>query len=212
MSDTAIAIVGTGNVGAALARNLIAHGYKVRVAGRDPERSQRLAKELGPSATAATTGDVAEGAHVVLLAVPAAAAAAAVEGAGGLAGKVVVDCTNPLTWDAGPVHAPPPEGSMTAHLAARFPGARFVKAFNTFGAEFHEQPAIGGTRADLYVAGDDAEAKAATIELGRAIGFEPIDVGPLRNARNLEALGILWIHLALAAGQGRQIAFKLLRR
>jgi 8-hydroxy-5-deazaflavin:NADPH oxidoreductase len=212
MKNIAISIIGVGNVGASLARNLVARGFSVRVAGRDLERSRGLAAALGQSATAVPLSDVAEGARVVLLAVPADAAAAAVEAAGGLAGKIVVDCTNPLTWAAGPVHAPPPEGSMTAHLAARFPAARFVKAFNTFGAEIHERPEFGGTNADLYVAGDDAEAKGATIELGRAIGFEPIDVGPLRNARNLEAMAMLWIHLALVGGQGRQIAFKLVRR
>lgn len=212
MKDIAISVIGTGNVGAALARNLIAHGFSVRVAARDLARSQGLAAALGKSATATTMAEVAEGVRLVLLAVPAEAAASAVEGAGGLAGKIVVDCTNPLTWDAGPVHAPPPEGSMTAHLAARFPAARFVKGFNTFGAEIHERPEIGGTNADLYLAGDDLEAKGATIELARALGFEPIDVGPLRNARNLEALAMLWIHLALVGGQGREVAFKLLRR
>jgi predicted dinucleotide-binding enzyme len=207
-----IAIIGTGNVGAALARNLVARGMSVRVAGRGMDRAKSLAASLGQNAIALPADEVAKDARIVLLAVPGSAAVTAVEGAGGLAGKIVVDCTNPLTWDAGPVHAPPPEGSMTAHLAARFPSARFVKALNTFGAEFHEQPAIAGTSADVYIAGDDAEAKGATVELCRALGFEPIDVGPMRNARNLEALAVLWIHLALVGGQGRNVAFKLLRR
>jgi 8-hydroxy-5-deazaflavin:NADPH oxidoreductase len=213
MSKSPIAIIGgRGSVGAALARNLVQHGYSVRLAGRDLQATQELAGQLGAKATAVSTQEVAQGAELVVLAVPAAAAVSAIEQAGDLAGKVVIDCTNPLTWNAGPVHAPPPEGSVTAQLAARFPSTRFVKAFNTFGAEFHENARIGGTSADLQMAGDDAQAKGLVAELARALGFEPVDVGPLRNAAHLESLAILWIHLAMAGGQGRNVVFKLLRR
>lgn len=213
MSKSPIAILGgRGSVGAALARNLVQHGYSVRLAGRDHQATQELASKLGAKATAVSIQELAQGAEVVVLAVPANAAVSAVEQAGGLAGKVVIDCTNPLTWDAGPVHAPPPEGSITAQLAARFPSARFVKAFNTFGAEFHDNAQVAGTSADLYMAGDDAQAKGLVGELARALGFEPVDVGPLRNATHLESMAMLWIHLAMVGGHGRNIAFKLLRR
>jgi predicted dinucleotide-binding enzyme len=101
---------------------------------------------------------------------------------------------------------------VTAQLARRFPGTRLVKAFNTFGAEFHADPKLGATSADLYLAGDDVEAKRALSDLARTLGFEPVDVGPLRNARHLESLAILWIHLATVGGKGRDVAFKLLHR
>lgn len=128
------------------------------------------------------------------------------------AGTIVVDCTNPLRWDDGPVHPPPPEGSMAAHLAKRFPALRLIKAFNTFGAEFHERPELGSTPADLYLAGDDADARRAITELARTVGFDPVDVGPLRNAAHLESLAILWIHLATVGKRGREFAFKTLAR
>ncbi|HEX8112764.1 MAG TPA: hypothetical protein VF516_33765, partial [Kofleriaceae bacterium] len=128
----------------------------------------------------------------LFLAVPAAAAPAVLDTARGLpAGTIVVDCTNPLRWDDGPVHTPPPEGSMAAHLAKRFPALRLIKAFNTFGAEFHDRPELGSAAADLYLAGDDAGARRGIAELARTLGYDPVDVGPLRNAAHLESLAIL---------------------
>jgi len=211
MTIRSAAVVGTGAVGEALAGNLVKHGIDVQLASRDAEKNRQLAAKLGPRARAVETKAV-EGVDVVFLAVPAAAAVAVLEEATGIKNAIVVDCTNPLTWDAGPVHAPPEEGSVAAQLARRFPGVRVVKAFNTFGAEFHGDPKLGATTADVYLAGDDAEAKRAVSELATTLGFEPVDVGPLRNARNLEALAILWVHLATVGGKGRQVAFKLLRR
>lgn len=206
------AVVGTGAVGAALARSLVGHGIDVQLASRDGDKVQKLAKELGDRARAVDTKALGQDVDIVFLAVPAEAAGAVLEEATGLVGAVIVDCTNPLTWNAGPVHAPTEEGSITAQLARRFPRARLVKAFNTFGAEFHADPRLGAGAADLYLAGDDAEAKRTVSDLARTLGFEPVDVGPLRNARHLESLAILWIHLATVGGKGRDVAFKLLHR
>src|SRR5688572_2851489 len=139
MKDINVAIIGLGNVGAALAKNMSRRGIKVLLAGRRPEAAQALAAELKARAVALSEAGAAD---VIFLAVPAAAAAGAISEAGGLGGRIVVDCTNPLSFSDGPVHAPPAEGSLTAQLAARFPAARLVKAFNTFGAELHERPEI----------------------------------------------------------------------
>jgi NADPH-dependent F420 reductase len=212
MSIRSAAVVGTGAVGASLARNLVEHGIDVQLASRDGDKVQKLAQTLGARARAVETKALGQGVEVVFLAVPAEAAPAVLEEATGALGAVIVDCTNPLTWNAGPVHAPPEEGSVTALLARRFPRARLVKAFNTFGAEFHADPKLGTTAADVYLAGDDADAKRTVSDLARTLGFEPIDVGPLRNARHLESLAILWIHLATVGGKGRDVAFKLLHR
>jgi 8-hydroxy-5-deazaflavin:NADPH oxidoreductase len=212
MSIRSAAVVGTGAVGEALAGNLVKHGIDVQIAGRDGDKARQLATKLGGHARAVETKTLGKGVDAVFLAVPAAAALAVLEEASGIQDGLVVDCTNPLTWDAGPVHAPPEEGSVAAQLARRYPRARVVKAFNTFGAEFHADPRLGATVADLYLAGDDADAKREVSELATKLGFEPVDVGPLRNARNLEALAILWVHLATVGGKGREVAFKLLRR
>jgi 8-hydroxy-5-deazaflavin:NADPH oxidoreductase len=129
------------------------------------------------------------------------------------AGALIVDCTNPVRWDGGPVWDPPSEGSVAQALAAAFPEARVVKAFNTFGAEFHADPRIDADHAiDIFMAGDDEGAKATVAAVAEKAGFVPVDAGPLRNASVVENLAILWIHLALAGGQGRDVAFKLLRR
>jgi hypothetical protein len=130
----------------------------------------------------------------------------------GLSGKIVVDCTNPLTWNDGPVWSPPPAGSVAAAIAQAVPYARVIKGFNTFGAEIHLDPSLGGTVADVFLAGDDAGAKAAVASVAEAAGFTPVDSGPLRNAAVLENLAILWIHLALREGHGRSWAFKKVNR
>jgi predicted dinucleotide-binding enzyme len=212
MAVRSVTVVGTGNVGAALAKNLVQHGIEVGLSGRDAAKAKELAGSLGAKARLVEAAAVGKGVDAVFLAVPADAAGAVLEAAGGLEGVVVVDCTNPLTWDQGPVHAPPHAGSTTADLAHRFPKARVVKAWNTFGAEFHENAKLGSTNADVYFATDDADARRTVTELARTLGFEPVDCGGLRNATHLESLAVLWIHLAMVGGKGREVAFKLLKR
>ena len=208
-----ITIAGAGNVGSALARNLARHGLDVQLAASDLASAQTAARAIGDGVRAVELATLQGKVDALFLAVPATAAPAVLEAARGLpAGTIVVDCTNPLRWDDGPVHTPPPEGSMTAHLARRFPTLRLVKAFNTFGAEFHERPELGSTAADVYLAGDDADARRSIAELSRTLGFDPVDVGPLRNAAHLESLAILWIHLATVGQRGREFAFKTLVR
>ncbi|MCA9708889.1 MAG: hypothetical protein KDK70_23795, partial [Myxococcales bacterium] len=104
------------------------------------------------------------------------------------------------------------EGSNSAALAAALPGARVIKAFNTFGAEFHADPSLPGGGADVPIAGDDAEARQRVADLAESAGFTPIDAGPLRNAAVLENVAMLWIHLATVGGHGRSGAFKLVSR
>ena len=208
-----ITIAGAGNVGSALARNLARHGLAVQLAASDLASAQSAARAVGDRVRAVELATLQGLVDALFLAVPAAAAPAVLETARGLpTGTIVVDCTNPLRWDEGPVHTPPPEGSMTAHLAKRFPALRLVKAFNTFGAEFHERPELASTAADLYLAGDDADARRSIAELARTMGFDPVDVGLLRNAAHLESLAILWIHLSTVGQRGRDFAFKALAR
>lgn len=208
-----ITIAGAGNVGSALARNLARHGLEVQLAASDLASARSAATAIGDRVRAVELASLADKVDALFLAVPATAAPAVLETARGLpAGTIVVDCTNPLRWDNGPIHTPPPEGSMTAHLAGRFPALRLIKAFNTFGAEFHDRPALGSAAADLYLAGDDADARRSIAELARTLGYDPVDAGPLRNAAHLESLAILWIHLATVGQRGREFAFKTLAR
>ncbi len=211
MSQSPVAIIGAGAVGAALAHNLVSAGVSVRFGVREGKDLSELLGKLGEKASSHENAEAVADAKIVFLAVPGNVAVDVARTLD-LNGKILIDCNNPLTWDEGPVWAPPAEGSLTAAIAAAVPGARVVKAFNTFGAEWHADPAVGDTTADLYIAGDDAEAKALVTELGKTMGYDVVDAGPLRNAAVLENVAMLWIHLALAGGRGRGIVFKLLER
>ncbi len=213
MTQAKVAIVGVGNVGAALGERLARSGFALRFGVKPGADVAALLDRCGPNAAAASVAEAAAWADVVFVAVPPPALGDVVAQGGGFEGKIVVDCNNPVSWSEGPVLAPVEEGSLTAKLAQLAPKARVLKGFNVFGAEFHLDPSLaGGQRVDVPLAGDDAAAKQVVADLARQAGFEPIDVGPLRNAALLESFAVLWIHLALVGGQGRDFAFKLLRR
>lgn len=212
MSETSIAIIGTGNVGGALGARLARAGYAVCFGVREGKDPGDLLARAGQGATAASPADASARADVVVLAVPGPVAVDAATALGDLTGKILIDCTNPLRWDEGPVWDPPAEGSNSAALAKALPGARVIKAFNTFGAEFHADPALSAGPADVQIAGDDDEARRTVAAIVERTGFCPVDVGPLRNAAVLENLAMLWIHLATVGGKGRDAAFKLISR
>lgn len=197
-----VAIIGKGNVGTGLAARFTATGHDVVVGVRDPDTA-----DTGGVA-AASVAEAAAGADVVVLAVPARAVDAVLDAVGSLDGVVVVDATNPVRFDGGIQHAPPVAGSQAAHVQARRPGARVVKAWNTFGAEFHASPRVGGQPVTVLMAGDDAAAKATVAALAEDGGWAPLDAGPLRNAAALEQQAVLWIHLAMT-GQGRDFTFQV---
>lgn len=204
-----LAIVGTGNIGRTLGRRLGAR-HEVVYATRNPlaPEVQALVAATGGSARAATVPEAAAGADVVLLATPWGAALEVVCGVAEWNGRVLVDCTNPV--GPGLSHALP-QGSGAEALAAAAPGARVVKAFNTAGFEVYADPRFGAEPASLFLCGDEAAAKSAVAGLARELGLDPVDCGPLAQARRLEELALLWISLA-ASGQGRAHAFRLVRR
>ncbi len=211
-----IAVIGAGNVGGALGRGWARAGHEVVFGVRDA--SDPKVKELtaageagGGKIVVAGVGEAAAASEVVVLAVPWAAAEAAVAEAGDLRGRVVLDCTNPLTKDLSglAVAAGTSAGEQVAGWAA---GARVVKIFNTTGANNMESPRYGDTAATMLYCGDDAPAKEVAARLAADLGFDPVDAGPLVRARLLEPLALLWVTLAFAQGQGRDIAWKLMRR
>jgi hypothetical protein len=204
-----IAIIGTGNIGGTLGRRWAAR-HEVAFGTRRPEdaKVQALVAAAGGSARAASAHEAAAFAEVVVLATPWSAALEAVRSAGDLAGKVVVDCTNPV----GPgLRHDLASGSGAQTIAAEIPSARVVKAFNTAGYEVFADPRFGTEAASLFLCGDDPAAKDTVAGLARELGMEPVDCGPLGQARRLEELALLWISLA-AQGQGRSHCFRLLRR
>ena len=209
---TTVCILGAGSVGRALASRFLLADCTVRFGARDVTTA--AANLSGPLASIAALAppDAAVGAELIVIAVPAGAAVDAARSAGDLTGKVLLDCTNPLRWDAGPIWAPPAEGSTALALAAAFPGARVVKGFNHFGAEIQGEPALTTGPADAFFAGDDGGSKACVMSLAGRMGFRALDAGPLRNSALLENLAVLWIHLAAVGGAGRGFGFRMERQ
>ena len=192
MATRKIAIIGKGNVGSAIQKGAERAGYEVRTTGSD-------AKEVG---AAGSWGDV------IVLAVPAPARADALKNLGNLEGKTVVDVTNLLNADWSYAGDLKKSGAEQVQETAK--GARVVKAFNTVFAQHMSTGKVNGESLSLLVAGDHDEAKNKVIELGNAIGFQAVDVGPLSNARYLEALGFLNIQLGYGPTKyGTNIGFKL---
>ncbi len=202
-----IAIIGAGNVGRALAMSALRTGHSVTVSSASGETAAALARETGAKA-AESNRAAAEGADLVVLAVPYMAVVDVLDEIGpALAGKVVVDATNPLKPDYSGLVT---EGTSGAEeIQARIPSARVVKAFNTAFAARQADPKIGGVHVDGYVASDDEEAKAIVLELVKGMGFHPIDAGELTMARALEALAFLNISLQMRHGWSWQSGWKL---
>jgi predicted dinucleotide-binding enzyme len=207
-----IAIIGTGQVAAALGQGWAARGHMVTFASREPgaERVVRLLDAAGPNASAARVADAAARSSIVVLAVPFAAARERLEMAGDLSGKVVVDCTNPIAPGLRSMVDPATSGAE--QIAGWAPRAKVVKAFNTTGAENMANPMYDGRPTTMFICGDDEMGKGAVAQLAEELGFEVVDAGGLSAARHLENLALLWIHLARVAGLGRDVAFRLVRR
>jgi predicted dinucleotide-binding enzyme len=206
-----IAVIGSGNVGGTLGRRWAELGHQVIFGSRDPH-SQKVKALLAasPQARAATAGDAAAQAEVVALATPWPGLEQIVTGLGDLRGKVVIDCTNPIA--PGFQLAVGVTTSGAEQVAGWATGARVVKAFNTTGWENMADPLYDGEPITMFICGDDAQAKAVVTELAEALGFEVADVGDLTTARFVEPLAMVWITLAIVRGQGRNLAFKIVKR
>ena len=211
-----VTVIGAGNMGRGVSHRLVAGGHDVTVVDRDPEEAGRLVEELrgaaqgGASVEAAEPGEELRG-EVVILAVyyPGTLEIAREEGER-LARKVVVDISNPLneTYDG---LATAPGTSAAEEVAAIMPaGTRVVKAFNTTFSGTLVEGQVAGQPLDVFVAGDDEEAKETVAHFVRDGGLRAIDVGPLERARQLEGLGFLGIMLQQPLGLGFQSAWKLI--
>jgi NADPH-dependent F420 reductase len=176
-----VSIIGTGNMGPAIAGVATKSGHTVELFGQNDTDKP-------------VTGDI------VVLAVPYAAVSEIVAQRGAqLAGKVVVDITNPVDFETFDSLVVPADGSAAAELAAALPQSRVVKAFNTTFAATLASGTVGGNPTTVLLAGDDADAKSLLAGIVTAGGLRAIDAGSLRRARELEALGFLQI--TLAAGE-----------
>ncbi len=209
-----IGVIGAGNVGGTLGRLWARKGHEILFGVRDPQAAslQELLKSADGNARAANVRDAASFGELIVLATPWPATEEAIKSAGSLAGKVLVDCTNPLAPDlSGLVIGT--NNSAAEEVSRWAQGAKVVKAFNTIGAVNFENPRFGSQSASMFICGDDASAKSMVAALAAELNFDVVDTGPLIAARWLEPLAMLWIHLAFKQGLGPTgHAFKLLLR
>jgi NADPH-dependent F420 reductase len=208
-----IAVLGTGNVGGALGCRWAEAGYDVFFGARDPDSHEARAvwERAGSRARVGTCADAVAAADAVLLAIPWDQTRAVLQEAGSLRGKILMDCINPLTSDLTGLtlgHTT----SAAEQIAAWFPEAHIVKAFNTLSAATMENPQYGDLHAHVFICGDDEQAKATVKQLAAALGLDPIECGPLKLARQLEPLAALYVYLAIFQGWGGDCAFRMLRR
>jgi NADPH-dependent F420 reductase len=202
--------VGAGNMGRGIGTRAVAGGHEVEIVDRDPAEAQKLAEELGGSASALDPGSPFGGEVVVFALYYPGIKDAVQQYADQLPGKVVVDITNPLntqTWDD---LATAPGSSSAEEVQQLVPeGTAVVKAFNTTFAGTLVQGEVSGQQLDVLIAGDDDHAKQKVAQLAADGGLRPVDVGPLRRAQQLEHLGFLHISLQQPLGLGFGSAVKL---
>ncbi|MGH7764004.1 MAG: NADPH-dependent F420 reductase [Candidatus Dormibacteraceae bacterium] len=188
-----VAIIGSGNVGKALARSGIRAGHSIKLAASTPESAAVAAKATGAQPAHSST-EAVQDAELVIIAVPYDKLGEVFRGLGSAVdGKVVIDTTNHVNMqDPGAYLGEP---SNAEEIQKRHPKVRVVKAFNYSFATRMADPAVAGTRLDGFVAGDDQGAKDKALEFVESIGYRPIDAGPLVMARALEGMAALIISL-----------------
>lgn len=216
-----IGILGTGEVGKTLASAFLATGHQVMMGSREASNEKALAwaKEAGAkSAASASTGtfaDAAMFADVVVLAVSWEGAENALKlaGAGNLAGKVVIDATNPLRFTPGlaPGLTLGHTDSAGEQVQRWLPGARVVKAFNSVGYALMFKPDFADGPPDMFICGNDDSAKKTVTDILTSFGWSTIDIGGIEGSRMLEPLCLLWVDYAMRT-HSYSHAFKLLRR
>jgi 8-hydroxy-5-deazaflavin:NADPH oxidoreductase len=211
-----IAILGSGTVAQTLGTGLLALGHSLMLGTTQPTKldawaGANPAAKLGSFADAAAFGDI------VILAAKGNAAVQVVQAAGpaAMAGKTVIDATNPLN-DAPPVNGvlsyfTGPNESLMERLQTAFPASNFVKAFNSVGAPHMVQPKFAGGPPSMFIAGNNVAAKAQVTALLQQLGWDSVDMGGAEGARAIEPLCMLWCMPGLLRNQWGH-AFKLLQK
>jgi 8-hydroxy-5-deazaflavin:NADPH oxidoreductase len=212
-----IGILGSGDVGQSLGNGFLATGHEVKIGSREAGnlKAKVWAEKAGPRASTGTFAQAASFAEVAVLATlwSGTENALSLAGAKNLAGKVLIDATNPLVFTPGqpPALALGHTDSGGEQVQRWLPETRVVKAFNTVGHAHMVNPDFPGGPPDMFICGNDAEAKKVVTGLLEAFGWPAIDTGGIEGARLLEPLCILWVLYALRAGTWTH-AFKLLRK
>jgi NADPH-dependent F420 reductase len=199
-----VTIIGAGNMGKGLAKRLAAAGEKVALAARDPKKTAEIAHAIGKGVIGTAPYAAASNAEIVIIAVPYPALEEALKETGDLAGKTVVSIVNAVGPNLS--MALPNTTSVAEEVQKFLPQAKVVVAFNTLFAPLLDLGYDGVKPPQVFYAGDDAAAKAKVAALIEKLGFEPVDSGPLENARQIEAMANLAIRFGYALGRGTKTA------
>lgn len=201
-----IAIIGTGNVGGALATAWAKAGHQILLGVRDTSHFKGVELLQNPNTTAKSIEDAAAEADVILVATPPQFAEELAGAFGDVSGKVIIDATNAVRTR--------PENYPTAyHAFSALTGAEVVKCFNSTGYENMLDPVYGGEGIDMFMAGDSDAAKKTARQLALDAGFgDCLDFGKSDKVVLLEQFALSWINLAIMQGHGRNMAFKVVRR
>jgi 8-hydroxy-5-deazaflavin:NADPH oxidoreductase len=210
-----VAIIGAGQVGQALARGFIAHGHEAKISSRDPDKLVDWVQGAGDGASAGTYAEAADFCDLACLCTPWSGSESAIEmiGPEKLAGKVVIDVTNPLVFEG---DGPPTLGvgfddSAGEQVQRLLPDSKVVKCFNIVGNPLMADPDLPGGPPTMYIAGEDDGAKETVLGILDDFGWESCDLGGIEMSRYLEPLAMVWIVQGARDGNFDQ-AFKMLRR
>ena len=196
-----VAIIGTGNMGSGLASILAQAKHEVTIGSRDMAKAATLASQVGHGAVGGDIEAAVKMADVVILAIPFPFAEETLKAAGDLSKKIIIDISNPITPDFQSLligHTT----SAAEEIQKLAPQAKVVKAFNTIFAQLLPTEAREGKTLQVFVAADDAGAKAEVSALVKSLGFDAVDAGPLSNSRFIEPIGEMNIHFGYFLGWG----------
>lgn len=204
-----IAIIGSGNVGGALAKNWIKTGHTVLVGARFPlsEKNLKLAAEIGEDRFT-SIDSAAKQCELILISTPATATVDVVKSLGDTTGKIIIDTMN-IVMGRGPQGYKHTTDAILENTQTK----DVVKCFNTTGFNNMQNPIYGDSALDVFVAGDSDRGKQAAIQLAKDAGFaECYNIGGNDKFELMEQFAWFWINLAMFQGQGREIGFKLMKR
>lgn len=207
-----VTIIGNGHMAKGIGTRLVSGGHKVTIHSQDVAKGNELAEQLNRVSEAADVTVVPVGTdtdEIVIVATPYTEVKNVSKEYGGLAGKIVVDITNPVDFNTFQL-IPQAGQSGAQEIAKILPDATIVKAFNTTLAGPLEAGNVEGKELDVFIAGDDQDAKAMISELVKTSGMRPIDVGPLANARHLEGFGLIQMAVQDQIGTAWMSALKFL--
>ncbi len=210
-----IGILGSGDVGKALGRGFVSRGHEVKIGSRDPKKLEGWVKETGAKASAGTFAEAAKFGDLVVLATLWSGTESAIGLAGkeSFKGKIVIDATNPLQMNPNgpPSLAVGHTDSGGEQVQRWLPDAKVVKCFNIVGNAHMVDPSFPGGPPDMFIAGNDADAKAKVSEICKSFGWPTIDMGGIEGARLLEPMCIAWVLYAIKNKTWNH-AFKMLRK